>query len=602
MLLDHAASELRVRVAAGVEPELWPKIRVPLGHGIAGRVAADGRPLRLRGKADRQAFKIVRERLDVESAISVPLIFKGRVLGVLNLHHSTRADAFSDESLEFAEQLAHLDAQIIARSQEHEALRSQAARYTAVRRVREILSGKDPLSDRLRSFCLFVAEHVGHGIATLYLRDNDEADLRLSATSLEGGGFGGEYRIEIGTGIDGTTARTREPAILRSSSGALAYAALPLIAGDTLFGVLSVQGGDEAAGSRAAEEALLEITAAAAEEIAHVEREANMTSRATKIGALNEAGIRMISATDPAEVLRMATSSAAMVLGADHAILRIQDDETKRYVIRSYFGSADGRLQERLFRLDKHISVEVIKRRAPRLITDLADDPALSELRSDFQSVIAAPLMREGRVIGTLAIYDKVVSDRFYVGRFPQEDLVLFTKFVSYIERAVTNADFYAQARQYRNFDTETSLPNERYLDKRIDDEIARASGHEGALAIAVCLLENLDEIKGVSGPGRAREVVQRTVEALRNHLRDFDVMGRTESGEFTILLPDPGYSAGERVYALARAVADDVSKDDDLNDPIRIALAFGYALHPTEGTERQALLARARMPRIRMV
>jgi GAF domain-containing protein len=602
MLLDHAAGELRVRVAAGVEPELWPKIRVPLGHGIAGRVAADGRPLRLRGKADRQAFQIVRERLDVESAISVPLIFKGRVLGVLNLHHSTRADAFSDESLEFAEQLAQLDAQIIARSQEHEALRSQAARYTAVRRVREILSGKDPLSDRLRSFCLFVAEQVGHGIATLYLRDNDEADLRLSATSLEGGGFGGEYRVEIGTGIDGTAARTREPAILRSPSGALAYAALPLIAGDTLFGVLSVQGGDEAAGSRAAEEALLEITAAAAEEIAHVERETNMTSRATKMGALNEAGIRMISATDPAEVLRMATSSAAMVLGADHAILRIQDDETRRYVIRSYFGSADGRLQERLFRLDKQVSVEVIKRRAPRLVADLADDPALSELHSDFQSVIAAPLMREGRVIGTLAIYDKVVSDRFCVGHFSQEDLVLFTKFVSYIERAVTNADFYAQARQYRNFDTETNLPNERYLDKRIDDEIARASGHEGALAIAVCLLENLDEIKGVSGPGRAREVVQRTVEALRTHLRDFDVMGRTESGEFTILLPDPGYSAGERVYALARAVADDVSKDDDLNDPIRIALAFGYALHPTEGTERQALLTRAKTPRIRMV
>ena len=207
MLLDHSARELRVQVAAGVEPELWPKIRVPIGHGIAGRVAADARPLRLRGKADRQAFQIVRERLDVESAISVPLIFEGRVLGVLNLHHSTRADAFSDESLEFAEQLAHLDAQIIARSQEHEALRSQAARYTAVRRVREILSGRDPLPDRLRSFCLFVAEHVGHGIATIYLRDSGETDLRLSATSLEGGGFGGEYRIKIGRGIDGSAAR-----------------------------------------------------------------------------------------------------------------------------------------------------------------------------------------------------------------------------------------------------------------------------------------------------------------------------------------------------------------------------------------------------------
>ncbi|MBW2541491.1 MAG: GAF domain-containing protein, partial [Deltaproteobacteria bacterium] len=602
MLLDHSARELRVRVAAGVEPELWPKIRVPIGHGIAGRVAADARPVRLRGKADRQAFQIVRERIDVESAISVPLIFEGRVLGVLNLHHSTRADAFSDESLEFAEQLAHLDAQIIARSQEHEALRSQAARYTAVRRVREILSGRDPLPDRLRSFCLFVAEQVGHGIATVYLRDSDEKDLRLSATSLEGGGFGGEYRVKIGRGIDGSAAQAREPSILRSAKGNLAYAALPLIAGDTLFGVLSVQGGDEAAGSRAAEETLSEIAAAAAEEIAHAEREATMTSKATQMSAINEAGIRMISATDPAEVLRMATSSAAMALGADHAILRVQDEETRRYVIRSYFGSADGRLQEQLFRLDKRISVEVIKMRTPRLIGDLAEDATLSELRGDFQSAITAPLMREGRVIGTLTIYDKVVADRFYVGCFAQEDLALFAKFASYVERAVTNADFYAQARQYRNFETETGLPNERYLNKRIDDEIARASERAGALAIAVCLIENLDEIRSAGGRARAREVVQRSVESLRNHLRDFDVMGRTGKGEFTILMPDPGYSAGERVYTLARAVADDISNNSAINDPIRIALSFGYALYPTEGTEREALLAQAGTPRIRMV
>ena len=363
-----------------------------------------------------------------------------------------------------------------------------------------------------------------------------------------------------------------------------------------------MQGGDHAAGSRAAEETLSEIAAAAADEIAHAEREASMATRATKLGALNEAGIRMISATDPNEVLRMATSSAAMALGADHAILRVQDEETRRYVIRSYFGSADGRLQEQLFRLDKCISVEVIKKRAPRLIADLVADPSLSELRADFQSAIAAPLMREGGVIGTLAIYDKIVAERFYVGRFAQEDLELFTKFASYVERAVTNADFYAQARQYRNFETETGLPNERYLNKRIDDEIARASAHEGALAIAVCSLENLDEIRNASGRARARAVVQRAVEALRNHVRNFDVIGRTAKAEFTILMPDPGYSAGERVYALARAVADDISKDSALNDPIRIALSFGYALYPTEGTEREELLTRAGTPRIRMV
>jgi diguanylate cyclase (GGDEF)-like protein len=210
--------------------------------------------------------------------------------------------------------------------------------------------------------------------------------------------------------------------------------------------------------------------------------------------------------------------------------------------------------------------------------------------------------MQDGQVIGTLAIYDKVVPDRFCLGEFAEADLEFFTKFSSYVERAVTNANFHAEARQYRNFDTETGLPNNRYLNKRIHEEITRCGGREGSLVLAVCLLENLEEIEQTSGRARSRRVLQRTVEALRAHLRDFDVLGRTGDTEFTILLPEPGYSPGERVFALARAVADDVSKDDALNDPTRIALGFGYAIYPSEGVDREALVDHARTPRIRMV
>jgi diguanylate cyclase (GGDEF)-like protein len=320
------------------------------------------------------------------------------------------------------------------------------------------------------------------------------------------------------------------------------------------------------------------------------------------MGALNESGIRMISTTDPAEVMRLATSAGAMALEADHAILRLQDEETGRYIIRSYFGSADGRLQERLFRLDKRVSVDAIKKRAPRLIASLSDEPDVSDVDPELRSVIAAPLMHEGRVIGTLAIYDKVVPERFSVGRFSDEDLSLFTKYVSYVERAVSNANFYSQARRYRNFDNETGLPNDRYLRKRIQEEIARTEGGNGALALAVCLLENLPEIEQTSGRARSHRVVQRTVDALRSNLRDFDVLGRTADAEFTILLPDPGFSPGERVFALARAVADEVSKDQSLNDPIRISMGFGYAVYPAEGVDCETLLAAAHTPRIRMV
>jgi GGDEF domain-containing protein len=96
--------------------------------------------------------------------------------------------------------------------------------------------------------------------------------------------------------------------------------------------------------------------------------------------------------------------------------------------------------------------------------------------------------------------------------------------------------------------------------------------------------------------------VLQRTAEGLRAHVRDFDVAARSAEDEFTVLLPDPGAAGGERVFALARGVAEHVAREDELNQPVRVALAFGYALHPEEGRDRESLLSRAREARIRMV
>jgi GAF domain-containing protein len=600
MLLDAEGDELTVRVAVGVEPELWPKIRVKLGEGIAGRVAAEGRPLRLRGKADRQRFQIVRERLDVESALCVPLVHEGRSLGVLNLHHGSRPDAFNEGDLEFAEELARLDAQIIARAQEHQTLRSQAARYAAVRQVHTLMAAAGPLSERLAEVARFVADASGGGIATVYLHDPDDDALRVAASSLPGGQFGAEQRVAVGEGIDGSVAQNGDPIFLRHAGGEIGYAALPLLAGDSLIGVLAVQCGLRVA--RYDEDVLLEIASDIATEVAQAEREARTAARATKISAINEAGIRMISTDDSSEILRLATSSAAMALEADHAVLRLQDPETRRFVIRSYFGSADGVLQERLFRMDRHVSVDALKRRVPLLVREADRDPMLRAFETEVRSLIAAPLRREGRVVGTLAIYEKVAADRFYPGRFAKDDLELFSKYASYVERALESAQLQSAARDQQSFDEETSLPNLRYFSVRVQEELARAGTRDGALALAVARIENLAEIHQGGDPERPAHVIGRVVESLQQRSRSFDVVGRIADDAFAVLMPEPGTVPEDRVTALARAVAEDVSSDDALNDPVRISLAFGYATVPGDGLDPESLLARASAPRIHMV
>ena len=601
MLLDPEDGLLRIRVARGVEKELWPKIRVALGQGISGKVAAEGRPIHLRGRADGSRYALVRDRVDVESALCVPLIHRGRVLGVLNVHHSRHADVFSDDDLQFMEQLASLDAQIIARAQEHESLRTQAARYDAVREVQRVLRGPALLSDRLEEFCQFIAQRAGQGIAHLYLREAD-GGLRLAATSLSGGGFGGEYRLEPGVGVDGEAVRTETASVLRREDGKIGYAAIPLIAGSQLVGLLSIQAGSAAEQSRGTLESWQEIAAAAADAIARTDREARMASRAARINAINETSIRMLSCTEPAEVARLATSSAAMILEADHAILRLQDPTTRRYSIRSYFGPAEGAAQEALFRLDKAVTVDSIRRRTPHLIQDASLDPKFGDLVDEMRSVMTAPLKREGEVIGSIAVYDKVALDRFFASRFDDEDLQVFGRFVSYVERSLDHALSHRENQQHRNYDDETGLPNESYLAKRLGEEVARAAGREDALAVCVCKLENRAELTAEADAAHLGRVIQCLSESLKTHVREFDVLARIDRDEFAVLMPEPGRTPGERVFELARAVADAVSKNESLNQPVRIGLAFGYAVHPADGSDREALLSHAREPRIRMV
>jgi len=601
MLLDEEPGVLRIRVAQGVEPELWPKIRVALGQGISGKVAADGQSIHLRGPADGRNYDLVRDRVDVESALCVPLIHLGKVLGVLNVHHSRRADAFSDEDLQFMEQLASLDAQIIARAQEHERLRIQAARYEAVREVQRVLRGPAILSDRLEEFCQFIAERAGKGIAHLYLREAD-GGLRMTATSLAGGGFGGEYRLEPGAGVDGDAILNQRTTVLRHEDGRIGYAAIPLVAGTQLVGLLSIQAGAASQQSRSTLESWQEIANAAADTIARTNREARMATQAERSNAINETSIRMLSCTEPNEVARLATSSAAMILEADHAILRLQDPTTRRYSIRSYFGVADGAAQESLFRLDKAVTVDSIRRRAPHLIRDASLDPKLSEFVDEMRSVLTAPIKRNGDVVGSIAVYDKVALDRFFASRFDDEDLQVFGRFVSYVERALDHALSHRENQQHRNFDKETGLPNETYLSKRLGEEVARAAGRENALVVCVCKLENRAELTAEAGTEHVGRVIQCLAESLQTNLREFDVLTRIDRDEFAVLMPEPGRMPGERVFELARAVADAVSKNEELNKPVRVGLAFGYGVHPADGEDREALLAHAREPRIRMV
>jgi sigma-B regulation protein RsbU (phosphoserine phosphatase) len=98
LLLDGASGQLIATAAVGLE-EVRQGVRIPVGRGFAGRIAAEGRPVVLDHVDHTTVLNPILLVKGIRSLMGVPLIAGGRVLGVLHVGSLT-AREFTGEDLE----------------------------------------------------------------------------------------------------------------------------------------------------------------------------------------------------------------------------------------------------------------------------------------------------------------------------------------------------------------------------------------------------------------------------------------------------------------------------------------------------------------------
>lgn len=104
MLLDHQADELYVAFAYGLSEATQHRTRVRLGEAVAGRVARSRQAELVHGPQHPGAD---RDRADVQSAVCAPILWDGRVLGVINVCTAAGEPALDHDALAILESLTH---------------------------------------------------------------------------------------------------------------------------------------------------------------------------------------------------------------------------------------------------------------------------------------------------------------------------------------------------------------------------------------------------------------------------------------------------------------------------------------------------------------
>ena len=85
LLLDFAAGELIATAAAGLEEEVRQGVRIPVGRGFAGRIAAQHKPVILDHVDHTTVLNPILWEKGIRSMMGVPLVASGRVIGVLHV-------------------------------------------------------------------------------------------------------------------------------------------------------------------------------------------------------------------------------------------------------------------------------------------------------------------------------------------------------------------------------------------------------------------------------------------------------------------------------------------------------------------------------------
>jgi phosphoserine phosphatase RsbU/P len=85
LLLDFSCGQLIATAAAGLEEEVRQGVRIPVGRGFAGRIAAEHRPVILDQVDHTTVLNPILWAKGIQSMMGVPMVAGGRVTGVMHV-------------------------------------------------------------------------------------------------------------------------------------------------------------------------------------------------------------------------------------------------------------------------------------------------------------------------------------------------------------------------------------------------------------------------------------------------------------------------------------------------------------------------------------
>lgn len=212
-LVSENRDELVLRSSKNPHPTLIGRTALGLGEGITGWVAQEQVPVVIpRHASDDPRFKFFHNLPEdrYQAFVSLPIVTKGNVIGVINVQHK-RTKRYQDAELALLSTIANQVGGAIENARLYEAMRRQALQLDTLSQVSETVASNRLIDDVLELIVTTTAEMMNSTICSLMLVDEDAKELRIAATQSLSEAYRRKPPIKIGQSISGRAVKKRRP-------------------------------------------------------------------------------------------------------------------------------------------------------------------------------------------------------------------------------------------------------------------------------------------------------------------------------------------------------------------------------------------------------
>lgn len=464
--------------------------------------------------------------------------------------------------------------------------------------AREILRSKRPIEERLREFTARAGDFLSGAVASVLLFDRDTEDFYLRSTTLrlppaaqpmQYSGAGTIEDLALRENRMIALSEVHRPAGARLRGDMYFF---PLVFAEEPLGVLVIQSVSADGVPAERLEALGEAAALLSDTVGASLREESAALRMTKIAAINEAGVNIISTLDLARLLKLVATSACLIMEAESCVIRLLDAETGKYGIREFYGMKGDADQKELFRLDMKAVAAVLKGAPSVLVRDVGEEEGWRDFAGVARTLLCMPLRGDGEIIGTVSLFDKFPHKTFFPSSFTADDLGTFEKFIRYVERAISNAIAFERNERLKNLDETTGLPTLKYFQARLLHELSRARRFKRRLVLMICEISPRLAGRELSSIGpRQEQVIRRLAKAMRGALREYDVVARISEWKFGMILPE---AEDGKISAIPRIKKAVLAEGEEIGKRVKglsVDVRFGHAVFPEDGDDHEKLI-----------